>query len=178
MTAAIKSERLSLRSYRPEDGRPFHEAAMESRRDLEPWMPWCHAAFAVEDAQNWASRQVEAFQNEIEFEFVILDREEQLVGGCGLNKIDRDNKRANLGYWIRSSATAQGYAAEAVRLLVAWAMANTDLQRIEVVVAVENERSLRVAEKAGAVREGVMRSRLLVHGRFHDAVMFSFVRPG
>lgn len=34
-----------------------------------------------------------------------------------------------------------------------------------------------VAAKAGTEREGVLRSRLLVHGKFHDAVVFSLVRP-
>jgi len=51
------------------------------------------------------------------------------------------------------------------------------LVRLEVVVSVENAASLRVAEKAGAIREGVLRSRLLLHGRMHDAVMLAFVRP-
>ena len=46
-----------------------------------------------------------------------------------------------------------------------------------VVFAVSNLPSQRVAEKAGAVREGVLRRRLLLHGVSHDAVMFSLTRP-
>jgi hypothetical protein len=33
-----------------------------------------------------------------------------------------------------------------------------------------------VAEKAGAVREGVLHKRLLLHGFCHDAVLFSITR--
>jgi RimJ/RimL family protein N-acetyltransferase len=61
-------------------------------------------------------------------------------------------------------------------LLADWAFANTNLERLEIVVAVGNGRSERVAEKAGASREGTMRSRLYIHDRPHDAVMYSIVR--
>jgi RimJ/RimL family protein N-acetyltransferase len=67
-------------------------------------------------------------------------------------------------------------AAAAVRLVAAWAFEQTDLERLEVFVAAENSRSLRVAQKVGAVREGVLRRRILLHGVFHDAVMHSIVR--
>jgi ribosomal-protein-serine acetyltransferase len=33
--------------------------------------------------------------------------------------------------------------------------------------------SQRVAEKSGALREGVLRNRLLLHGKIHDAAMYS-----
>ena len=47
---------------------------------------------------------------------------------------------------------------------------------MEIVVAVENAASLKVAEKSGAHREGVLRDRMTVREKVHDAVMFSFVR--
>jgi ribosomal-protein-serine acetyltransferase len=45
-----------------------------------------------------------------------------------------------------------------------------------VIVSTRNVASLRVAEKAGAVREGVLKNRLLLAGEWHDAVMHAFVR--
>lgn len=62
-------------------------------------------------------------------------------------------------------------------MLADWVFDNTELQRLEIVVAVGNATSQRVAEKAGALREGVLRARLRIHGAFHDAVMYSLVRP-
>ncbi|HNX51781.1 MAG TPA: GNAT family protein [Thermoanaerobaculaceae bacterium] len=46
-----------------------------------------------------------------------------------------------------------------------------------IVVAEGNLPSQWVAEKTGALREGVLRSRLRIHGVYHDAVMHSIVRP-
>jgi RimJ/RimL family protein N-acetyltransferase len=59
-----------------------------------------------------------------------------------------------------------------------WGFANTDLVRLEILVAVGNIASRRVAERAGAVYEGTLRSRLLVHGTRHDAAMYAFIKSG
>jgi len=57
--------------------------------------------------------------------------------------------------------------------LCQWAFGKKELHRIEIIMSVENIASQRVAEKAGAVREGILRQRLLLNGRRHDAVMFA-----
>jgi RimJ/RimL family protein N-acetyltransferase len=99
------------------------------------------------------------------------------IGGCGINDIGEDKSRANLGYWVRSDRTGQGIAPAAAKLLAKWGFEALGLKRIEIVVAVENARSLRAAEKTGAKREGVLRNRLLIGNKPHDAVMHSLV-PG
>jgi len=167
---------IAIRPYEFRDVAALFEAASESVEMVYPWLPWCHPGYALDEAKAWVEQQVRAFESRQQFEFVIVSAEGAFLGGCGLNQIDQANRRANLGYWVRSSAAGQGVATAAVRLLVGWALANTDLERMEVLVATGNVASLRVAEKAGAVREGVLRSRLLLHGRPHDAVVFSFVR--
>jgi ribosomal-protein-serine acetyltransferase len=149
---------------------------MESVSEVRPFMPWCRPDLTVEDARSWIGAQVAAFESRAAFEFVIVSAEGRFLGGCGLNQIDDANRRANLGYWVRSSATRRGVATAAIRQLVPWAFTKTDLVRLEVVVSVENAASLRTAEKSRAVREGVLRERLVLHGKSHDAVMFSFVR--
>lgn len=169
-------EDFELRPFRPGDAAAFHEAVSASVDELRPWMPWCHPDYTLDEATAWVTMQSKAFSERSEFEFAIIGRSNQVLGACGLNQIDVRNRRANVGYWIRSSASGQGLAAAAVARLLLWAEANTDFQRFEIVVATENVGSLRVAEKVGAVREGTLRQRLLLHDHFHDAVIFSLVR--
>jgi ribosomal-protein-serine acetyltransferase len=151
---------------------------MESVWEVRPFMPWCHPNLTLDEGRRWIEAQVSAFQSGKAFEFVIMAPDGRFLGGCGLNQIDEENHRANLGYWVRSSATGRGVATTAVRQLVHWAFDHTDLVRLEVVVSTQNTASLRVAEKSGALNEGVLKKRLLLHGMWHDAVMLSFVRPG
>jgi RimJ/RimL family protein N-acetyltransferase len=49
------------------------------------------------------------------------------------------------------------------------------MQRVEIVVEVENAPSLRAAEKAGATREGLLRNRLNNRGEPRDALIFSLI---
>lgn len=154
----------------------MHAAVRESLAELIPWMPWCHPEYSAQEARSWLRVQVQAFNERKWFEFAIVDPDGRYLGQCGLNQFDELNRRCNLGYWVRSSATRRGVATRAVSLLRDWAFAHTNLVRVEIVIAAVNHASVRVAEKAGAVREGVLRHRLFLHGASIDAVMFSFVR--
>jgi RimJ/RimL family protein N-acetyltransferase len=103
-------------------------------------------------------------------------RDAQYVASCGINRINTANRFANLGYWVRATAMGQGVAPAAVRLVAEYAFREADIIRLEIVCAVGNVRSQRVAQKSGAVREGILRDRLPLPGGPSDAVMFSLVR--
>jgi RimJ/RimL family protein N-acetyltransferase len=152
-------------------------AALESVEHMTPWMPWCHAGYALDDAVNWVRTTQEGRSNGSMYDFAIMDAAGRYAGGCGLNQINRESGTANLGYWVRASSARRGVAPAAVLQLVGWAFDNTPLQRLEIVVALGNVRSLRVAEKVGAHRDAVLRKRLLLEGAPVDAVLYSVVRP-
>ncbi|MEX2113367.1 MAG: GNAT family protein [Pirellulales bacterium] len=168
---------LLLRSFRASDAEPVCDAVLESLDELTPWLPWCHPQYTILDTRAFLDARASAFQHEGEYAFAILERATgRLVGACGVNQLDRANARANLGYWIRTGATRRGYATAATRLLACWAFEALQLARIEIVAAVGNAASQRVAAKAGACREGIARRRLNVRGEARDAVVFSLLR--
>jgi ribosomal-protein-serine acetyltransferase len=167
---------ISLRAYRPDDAAELYAAARESIADVYPWLPWCHPAYTMDEARAWIEWGAQARADGLEYPFAIVDRDGRFLGGCGLNMINRLHQFANLGYWVRSSATGRGVAPAAVRGAAEFAFAETDLVRLEIVCAVGNTRSQRVAERAGATREAVLRHRLLLHGEPVDAVMYALYR--
>jgi RimJ/RimL family protein N-acetyltransferase len=168
---------VSIRPFREDDADGLFESVRESMDELIRWMPWCHPDYAISEARDWIVRQIAAFEARDEFNFAIVDADGRIAGVCGINAINRENRLANLGYWVRSSQVRRGIATQATLLLSDWAFQNTDLNRLEILVAVRNHPSLRVAAKAGAVWEGVLRGRLHLRGEMHDAVLFSIMRP-
>jgi ribosomal-protein-serine acetyltransferase len=168
---------IRIRRYSVDDAAAVVEAVRESLRELEPWMPWCHPGYSIGESRTWLENQVAAFDAGTAFEFAIVSNDGRYLGGCGLNQIDAMNNRANLGYWVRSAATRRGTASAAVRAVREWAFETTTLIRLEIVIAAGNLASHRVAEKTGAVREGTLNRRLMLHGTAHDATMFAFTRP-
>jgi RimJ/RimL family protein N-acetyltransferase len=168
---------VGIRRYAVDDATTVFEAVRESLAELGRWMPWAHAEYAADESRAWLTTQVTAFDRGEAYEFAIVSEDGRYLGGCGLNQVDPVNRRANLGYWVRSTAARQGVATAAVRALRDWGFTHTNLIRLEIVVAVGNLASLRVAEKSGAVREGTLHRRLMLQGEAHDAGVFSFTRP-
>jgi RimJ/RimL family protein N-acetyltransferase len=153
------------------------EAVHCSRAEISPWMPWCHQNYSKDDARQFIDRLPGAWQRGEEYAFGIFDAVSgELLGCAGLNFLDFPYRRANLGYWIRTDRTRQGTASTAARLLARAALEDLELERIEIVAAVDNRVSQRVAEKAGATREGVLRMRLRTRSGQTDAVCYSLIR--
>jgi RimJ/RimL family protein N-acetyltransferase len=167
---------VSLRKLTNDDADALAEAVAESVTEIAPWMVWCTAAYSKADALSWISGTIEGHREGRSHEFAVLDSDGTLAGCCGVNHINRVDRFANIGYWTRTSRSGRGIAAEAVTQLVSWAFANTELNRLEIVAAVGNVRSQRVAEKVGAAREGVLRCRMITRGGPQDAVVYSIVR--
>jgi ribosomal-protein-serine acetyltransferase len=152
-------------------------AIEESRTELAAWMAWLSPAFGEPDVRDYIVRVSLEREKSESFEFGIFDTSGAFLGNCGINRISSANRYANLGYWIRTSRTGHGFATASVRALAAWAFEHTQLNRLEIVAAFDNVRSQRVAERAGAMREGVLRKRQMLRGLAHDEVMYSLVRP-
>lgn len=165
-----------IRLYQPSDASSLLEAALESVAEVSPWLPWCHSKLRLKDTTEWIVEQIELRDAEQAYQFAIVGSSGEYLGGCGLNNLNEEHRFANLGYWVRTRAAGKGHATAAVKELASWGFENTGLNRLEIVVAVGNRPSQRVADKAGAVREGVLKDRLCLHEQAHDAIMYSITR--
>jgi RimJ/RimL family protein N-acetyltransferase len=102
---------------------------------------------------------------------------EALLGTIALMELDWEQHRADIGFWLAPWARGRGIATRAVTLLARWALEILGLARIQMGIYPSNQASQRVAERAGFVREGVLRSFLEVKGCRQDVVLFSLL-PG
>jgi RimJ/RimL family protein N-acetyltransferase len=83
--------------------------------------------------------------------------EGRVVGGAGVNWIDRGDAVGDIGYWLRQDARGRGYTTRAVLLLARWAF-DLGCERLQIRADTANGASMKVAERAGFQREGVLRS--------------------
>lgn len=172
----MATQAIAIRPYRPADAEALLEAVLESTEQVYPWLPWCRPDYSLDEARAWIALCEQNRRSGAEYNFTIVDGADRPLGGCGLNQLRPEHRLANLGYWVRTSATGRGVATAAVSALADFAFRETDLIRLELVVAVGNGASRRVAEKAGALRESVARDRLFFHGQPHDAIVYVLLR--
>ena len=108
---------------------------------------------------------------------IIVQETDRLIGSTGLNQIDFRYRSASLGMMIGERGLwGKGYGTEATRLVVRHAFKELHLNRVQLHVYEYNLRGLRVYEKVGFRREGVLRQEHVYDGRFWDTVVMALLR--
>ena len=102
--------------------------------------------------------------------------DDRVVGTCTLFNLDAGNRRAEIGYALARDCWGQGLMSEALASLVAYAFGPLDLARLEADVDPRNGPSIRIIEKLGFVREGLLRERWHVGGEAQDSLMLGLLR--
>ncbi len=172
----LQSPTILIRPHEVRDIDPLFAAVQESIAEISPWLPWCHKAFSKSELASFIETSRDGWADRTQYQFAIFDATTNLaLGGIGLNHIAKPNRLANMGYWVRTSATRRGVASEAAKLVAAYGFRDLGLTRIEIAAIPENSASCRVAERAGAKFEAVARNRLVMHGRAYDAALYSLV---
>ncbi len=167
---------ILIRPCQPDDASVINDGVRESMQEMLKWAPWCHPDYSISDCTSWLDSRHQMWSECIEYDFVILDiKNHFFLGGCAIDQINRKHNFANLGYWVRSSQAGKGIATASVRLISRFGFKTMGFTRLEIVTAVQNKASQRVAEKVGATREGIHRNRHVVRDKIYDAVIFSLI---
>ena len=85
-------------------------------------------------------------------------------------------KSGHFGYWLGEDYWGRGIMTAAVRAASEYALSHFDLVRLEAPVFAWNPASMRVLEKAGFIREGILRKSVLKDGQLIDQVLYALVR--
>jgi RimJ/RimL family protein N-acetyltransferase len=157
----IETERLVLRCYEPEDAPLLKDAVDRSLEHLRPWMPWTPDEPEELDT---VYERLRGFRGRYDLgeDFVMgvfSPDDSRVVGGTGLHTRLGEGG-LEIGYWIAVDAGGQGYATESSAVLTRVAFEHLGVDRVEIRVDPENERSERVPQKLGYTREATLRRRL------------------
>jgi len=178
----IRTERLLLRRPQPGDGVALNAAVCESIDELRPWMPWARSAPTPEESERECRRMHGRFALREDLVVFVFERRQDgsegaLLGGSGLHRIDWTVPRFEIGYWRRTGRGGQGLIGEAVLALNRVAFDRLGARRVEIRMDARNERSARVAERAGFTFEGLLRQDALdPDGQPRDTRVYARVR--
>lgn len=129
--------------------------------------------YTIESAVFWVNNLVE--QNPlVNFAITIND---QVIGGIGLEpRQDVYRKTAILGYWLSEDLWGRGMMTEAVKLVTDYAFTELGFIRVQASVYSKNPASMRVLEKAGYQKEGVLRNAVVKNDMVMDEHIYAVLK--
>lgn len=174
----FETERLIIRPPHPGDGVAAHAAIVESAERLRVWIPWAKPEITVEEEEVLAREYYLKYLSREKLHFYMFLKESSIfLGMSALHTIDWDIPRFEIGYWIRTGYEGKGYASETVKGLTQFAF-NLGALRIEIRTDSRNERSWRVAERAGFILDGILKNNTRdVDGILGETRIYSKIYP-
>jgi ribosomal-protein-serine acetyltransferase len=161
---------VRLRLLADADAPELYRVIDGDRERLAQWLPWAHAQ-TLEATQAFirATRRQLAEDDGMQTAIEIGGR---IAGVVGVHGVSWLHGSTTIGYWLAEEFTGRGIMTAAVRAYARHAFGMWGLHRMELRAAVGNTRSQAVAERAGFVREGVLRGAERVGDRHHDLVVY------
>ena len=174
MTKFIKGKLINLRVPVQGDAESITKYARNPAVSRTTHMPY---PYRLEHARQFIRRYHRARRKGRMYMFGIEQKETgKIIGGISLGNVNKDQHRAELGFWLGKPFWGQGIISEAVALMVEFGFKELRLRRILAMVFHHNPASMKVLEKNGFVREGVLRQWMHSRGRWIDLHMFGILR--
>lgn len=142
--------RLLLRWPRAQDAEALQNAVNASLPELKPWMPWSHQPTTLEQRREYLEASLERCQEGAELTYLIWTADGQtLLGNSGIHHLNWLVPRGEIGYWVATPHTGQGYAQETAQALTRLALDTLGFRRLEIRCDARNERSARIPKQLG-----------------------------
>jgi len=170
----LETPRLLLRPLEPGDA----EAIFAIFSDPAVSRYWSSPAWtSMEQADAFVQRAIAGFEKGEELRLGLVRREDgRLIGQCNLYAISLQNRHAEIGYSMASSAWGKGFMDEGLRAFIEHAFSELGLIRIEADIDPRNAASARTLERLGFEYEGLMRQRWIIAGEVADTAYYGLLR--
>lgn len=168
----IETERLVL-SQLQEGDIPFVTEYLQDKifSDLTSNIPY---PYTREHAEFWMKMSRESFENNTGYTFAVRNKEGNILGAIGLH--DREDDKAELGYWMGKPFWNKGYITEAATALIGFGFQELQLNKIYATYFLQNPASGRIMEKVGMEQEALLKQHVRKGEEYFDIMMYSVLK--
>ncbi|GLF89620.1 ribosomal-protein-serine acetyltransferase [Bacillus safensis] len=156
----LETERLILRApHQTEDGKIVNQAIKDSFSELKAWLPFAQELPTLEETEiNLRNAHINFLKRE-SFRFLIFDKNSNhFIGVTSLQSIDWTIPKCEIGYWVNTKFSGNGYILEVVKKLTKFGLNDIKFRRIEIRCESTNIKSRAIPEKLDFVFEGTLRN--------------------
>lgn len=167
-------ENIELRLRSLEDLEESFAVTKKNINHLKTFLNWAKDDFSIEDSEKFIISCEEGFFTGKKLDLAIC-YDGKMIGSAGFHTIKKDNKMAEIGYWIDEDFQGKGIVSKCVKALVKYGFEELGLNRIQILCATENKGSGAVALKCGFTLEGTLRKDMISNGVVYDSFIFSMI---
>ncbi|WP_336882457.1 GNAT family N-acetyltransferase [Priestia koreensis] len=156
----LETERLLLRAPRQSgDGSIVNQAIRESIHELKVWLPFAQKLPTIEETEMNVREAHIDFLKRKSFRFLIFHKvTKEFIGVTSFQEINWNVPKCEIGYWIHTEFSGNGYMTEAVRELSNVGLQQMKFKRIEIRCESTNLKSRSIPEKLGFELEGILKN--------------------
>ncbi len=158
---------IKLRPQRVSDAKRFYEILNNDNFLYFPVRP-----SSVEDEKKFLMMNPTKRKNNFEYNYTI-SFDNIIVGAIGIKINQHVTYIGEIGYFIDECYWNRGIASKAVLLLEKTGFFDLKLERIEIIMATDNIGSISVAEKCNYHKEGLLKNRINIFGKFYNALLYA-----
>ncbi len=174
----IDGEGVYLRFPSRRDYPKWSKVRGSSRRFLEPWEP----VWSRDDLTRHSfNRRIDRYEQDYREGravplFLFLSGSNELVGGLNIGNIRRAAAQScMIGYWMSEDSAGKGLMLAGLKAAIPYIFETLQLHRIEAACIPENNRSVRLLEKANFQYEGYLRGYLKINGQWRDHHLYALL---
>ncbi|MFK4289107.1 GNAT family N-acetyltransferase [Bacillus mycoides] len=163
----IETDRLILRApLQAGDGNVVHQAIKDSINELKQWLLLFQSIPTVEETEIILRNAHIDFLKRESFRYLIYHKDtNDFIGTASLHGINWKISKCEIGYWINTQFSGNGYMTEVVSELTNLGFQLLKFRRIEIRCESTNTKSRMIPEKLGFGLEGILQN--LRYGKAH-----------
>ncbi|WP_337957791.1 GNAT family N-acetyltransferase [Guptibacillus spartinae] len=173
MSLKLKTDRLTLQPFQKEDASRIKDLA--NNKELATILGLPHP-YELEHAEEWIAIQPEQIHEGLEYPLTIVTKNDNQIIGTITLRIDKNNNKGELGYWIGRDFWGNGFATEAVNRMIEFGFNHLDLNKVWASAISRNKASTIVLEKAGLQKEGRLKENRLLHNKYEDVDVYGLLK--
>ena len=170
----IRGRRVNLRRLRKSDALSLRQYAKD--REISRYTSLPHP-YRIQDAMSFIRQTHQKLRKGVAYELGIENKQRgRIIGMMSLFGIDKDNKNAEVGYWLGKRYWGTGIAKESLQLILDFGFNELKLRRIYAKVMHPNISSVKLLEKSGFSFEGRMRKHTFKNRRWIDHLWYGLLK--
>ncbi|MBC7527660.1 MAG: GNAT family N-acetyltransferase [Chthonomonadaceae bacterium] len=165
-----QGEKIRLRGVEGEDAATFHRWNLDSERGR--WLDFIWPPVSLAHVEEWLKKTTLQALEEDSFHWLIENQEGIPVGSINTHHCNRRAGTFFYGIDIEEAHRRNGYAREAIEMVLRYYFGELRYQKANVHINAENLASIALHERVGFTLEGTLRSMSFSDNRFSDLLWF------